>query len=324
MPRPGPHGPLDSLILITISILIISHQDFQLKIQCRRKSLQLVFPSIMNTDQQATAAEEVNKARKELDKVREELNNFKAIQQVPSYFEDSTTEYFLFLTQQVKDRAAELKDREAALIALAQLEFQKAESSKPPSNKRARSGSSQSTQLTQTSFRQRIVARDGVCLITGKEQESCQAAHIIAKCNFNIYDIQANKLWDERFPNCCDNPEHRVMDTRNGLLLWNPIHTAFDNFELTIRKEENIFKVETQDFIGSQLIHSFNGRTIQFNSERRHEWPREEFLKFHNECFDARSVALKAAAEESSDDEQYQETLAESVKKSKVWLEQTV
>jgi hypothetical protein len=251
------------------------------------------------------------------------LNNFKA-ENPKAFFDIEKKEYFTFLTQQVKDREAALKDRAAELISLSQLEFQKkASSTKPPpsGSKRARSGSSKSTQLTQPSFRQRIIVRDKVCVITGKEQESCQAAHIIAKCNFTINDIQANKLWDEKFPGCCDNPEHRVMDVRNGLLLWNPIHTAFDNFELTLRKEGNVFKVETQTLIGSQLILSYNGKTIQFNAERRHEWPREEFLKFHNECFDDRSVALRAAAEEYSDEEEYEDR--ESVKKSKAWLEQT-
>jgi hypothetical protein len=263
----------------------------------------------MNT---ATAAEEVNKAIKELDNAREDLNTFKA-ENPMAFFDIEKKEYLTFLTQQVKDRAAELEKREAALISLSQLEFQKTENSKPPSgSKRARSGSSKSTQLSQSSFRQRIVARDKVCVISGEKAENCQAAHIIAKCNFTIHDIQANKLWDERFPNCCATPELRVMDVRNGLLLWNPIHTAFGNFELTIRKEGDVFKVVTQIIVGSQLIHSFNGRIIQFDPERG---PREEFLKFHNECFDDRSAALRAAAEEYSDEEEYEDR--ESVK---VWL----
>ena len=51
----------------------------------------------------------------------------------------------------------------------------------------------------------------------------------------------------------------------------------------------------------------------------------EEFLKFHNECFDDKKVALTAAAEEYSDEEEeYKEALLESVKKSKIWLDQTV
>ena len=118
----------------------------------------------MNT---VTAAEEVNKAKKELDNAREEFNTFKA-DNPKAFFDIEKKEYFTFLNQQVKDRAAELKDREAALISLSQLEFQKTENTKPPSgSKRARSGLSKSTQLSQHSFRQRIIVRDKVCVITG-------------------------------------------------------------------------------------------------------------------------------------------------------------
>jgi hypothetical protein len=173
-----------------------------------------------------------------------------------------------------------------------------------------------------------VVSRDKVCVISGKEQESCQAAHIIAKCNFTVGDTQAKKLWDERFANCCENPDFRVMDIRNGLLLWNPIHTAFDNFDLTILKNGAIYKVQTQILTGSQQIHAYNGKTIEFNKELQHEWPREEFLKFHNECFEDRRVQLTAAAEEygSDNEDSYPETLAElaeSVRKSKTWLSNT-
>ncbi len=276
------------------------------------------------------ASDELQKASDELQKAREKLNAFEALHPNAFFEEGNQKEYFTFLTQQVEKRAAELKDREAALIELAKLETQRAESAKPPSNskKRARSGSSQSGQLTQVSFRQRVVSRDKVCVISGEREVNCQAAHIIAKCNFTVGDTQAKKLWDERFANCCENPEFRVMDTRNGLLLWNPIHTAFDSFDLTIRKADNVYKVETQPLSGSADIHAYNGKTIEFNKELQHEWPREEFLKFHNECFDEKGVQLTAAAEEygSDNEDSYPETLAEvveSVRKSKIWLSNT-
>jgi len=273
----------------------------------------------MDYSQRILAAEEqVNKASKEVDRARDELNSFKASQQVPPYFEGGSKEYFTFLNQQVKDRELTLKDRTAELITFSQLEIQTSSG-----NKRARSRSSQSGQLTQPVFRQRIVARDNVCVITGVGQEHCQAAHIVAQRNFTINDIQANTLWDDKFPGCCDNPEHRVMDVRNGLLLSNPLHTAFDNFEFTIRKDGDSYKVETQTLVGSRLIDSLNGRIVEFNPERRHEWPRDEFLQFHNRCFEIKSIALRAAAEECSDEEEYDERL-ESVKKSKIWLEQMV
>ena len=65
------------------------------------------------------AEEVVFKAGKELDKAKAKLESFETIQQVPSYFEGSPKEFFLFLTQQVKDREAALEKREAALINLA-------------------------------------------------------------------------------------------------------------------------------------------------------------------------------------------------------------
>ena len=278
------------------------------------------------------AKKEVNKAIEELDKAKTKFKTFEDTQKVPSYFEGGSKEYFTFLTQQVKDRAAELKNREAALkdreaasISLSQLEFQKASSTKPP--KRARSGSSyQSTQLSQDSFRKRVVARDKVCVLSKMDSKFCEAAHIIAKCNFTVNDIQAKKLWDQKFPGCCDNPEHRVMDIRNGILLAKWIHDAFDVFELTIRKEGAIYKVETQLIVGSPELLSFNGKTIQFDTDKKHEWPREEFLNFHNECFDDKKALLEAASEEYTDQEYEDDTLAEraeSVKKSNIWLEHT-
>jgi phosphoglycerate-specific signal transduction histidine kinase len=92
----------------------------------------------------AQAGSELEKARDELQKAREKLTFFETEPQVPSFFGGNQNQYFTFLTQQVKDRAAELKDREAALkdraaelkdreaalIELTKLETQRA---KPPS-----------------------------------------------------------------------------------------------------------------------------------------------------------------------------------------------
>jgi hypothetical protein len=267
------------------------------------------------------ARDELEKARDELEKARDELNAFEALHPNAFFEEGNQKEYFTFLTQQVEKREAALKDREAALIELR---------NKPTSGKkRSRSASSRSGGgLSQDAFRQRVVARDKVCVISGMGQEYCQAAHIIAQCNFTVNDTQAKKLWDERFPNCCNEQDHRVMDVRNGILLSLPIHKAFDNFDLTIRKDDNVYKVETQTLNGSAEIHAYNDHTIEFNKELQHEWPREEFLKFHNECFEDRRVQLTAAAEEygSDNEDSYPETLAEvveSVRKSKTWLSNT-
>ena len=73
----------------------------------------------------AAAEEEVNKARRELDKARDELDNFKEYQKIPVYFGGTASEYFLYLTQQVKERAGEL-------IQLSNLIAKKGESSWTP------------------------------------------------------------------------------------------------------------------------------------------------------------------------------------------------
>ena len=66
-------------------------------------------------------------------------------------------------------------------------------------------------------------------------------------------------------------------------------------FDLTIRKEGAFYKAETQLIVGSSELLTYNGKIIQFDSDKKHEWPREEFLSFHNECFDDRKVFLEAA-----------------------------
>ena len=87
----------------------------------------------------AAAEEEVNKARRELDKARDELDNFKEYQKIPVYFGGTASEYFLYLTQQVKERADELKERAdelkeraGELIQLSNLIAKKGESSWTP------------------------------------------------------------------------------------------------------------------------------------------------------------------------------------------------
>jgi hypothetical protein len=158
-------------------------------------------------------------------------------------------------------------------------------------------------------------------------EEYCEAAHIVAKCNFAVNDFQAKKLWDERFPNSCAIQEHRVMDVRNGILLSAPIHKAFDSFEFTIRKGENgQFRVETDPFTVPKILDSVNMKKIFKIDSNKKDWPGEDFLKFHNECFEAKveMAKMKAAADEyDSDHDESNETvavMAESIKKAQEWL----
>ena len=156
--------------------------------------------------QQLTAAEEeVNSARVELAKARAKQDSFEATEQMPSYFDGTPKEFFTFLIEQVEKREAALEKREAALekreaalIELSKLGIQNKDRSLPPSGaKRLRSSSASSQKsagLTQASFRQKIVARDKTCVISGIAEEFCDAAHIVAKCNFAVNDFQSNIL----------------------------------------------------------------------------------------------------------------------------------
>ena len=167
--------------------------------------------------------------------------------------------------------------------------------------------------------------RDQNCVISGVSADFCEAAHIVAKCNFTVNDFQAKKLWDERFPNCCANEEHRVMDVRNGILLSMPIHKAFDKFQFTIRKLENDkFAVELDPFTAPKHMYSIETKKIfKLDPKKKTDWPGEEFLKFHNECFDAKKAKMMAAADEyGSDYDDSNETIAimaESIKKAHYW-----
>lgn len=286
----------------------------------------------MNTDQRATAAEEVNKARKELDKAREELNSFKA-DNPKAFFDIEKKEYFTFLTQQVEKREAALKDRAAELIALAQIEREERGQNNSKKRKAASMTSrSSGGELNQDSFRKRLLDRDIECVLTGRGKLECDACHIVPWVYFQRHDLIGKKVFDIVFPFSCDNPEYRIMDVRNGILMWHVLHNSFDKFDFTIIKIRGIYTVKTleehefEEGMDKELLKTvfgLNGKNITFNTDRQNEWPGDKFLKFHNECFDARRVAFRAAAEEYPDNE-YDETLAESIKKSKVWLEQTV
>jgi hypothetical protein len=133
-------------------------------------------------------------------------------------------------------------------------------------------------------------------VISGATKD-CQAAHIVAKCNFTPSDVQGNIFWDKQFPGCCFEPSHRVMDVRNGILLATWIHTAFDNYEFTICKKEDIFVVKTQTMTGLPELHQFDGKMLALPQDKRYAWPRGEFLHIHNLGFEQKKLDLMAAAE---------------------------
>ena len=177
--------------------------------------------------------------------------------------------------------------------------------------------------MSQPAFRTRIVERDQKCAISGMDAKYCEACHIVPKRIFQKNGIPEKKLWDKQFPNGCVQPDYRVMDVRNGILLSVPIHHAFDSFDLTIVKTKSLkFKVLTNPFADlSPEISNYDGIEIQFNPDKPNEWPGDLFLRFHNECYETKKENLQAAGEPSDDSFQ---TLAElncSVSKVESWFE---
>jgi hypothetical protein len=181
--------------------------------------------------------------------------------------------------------------------------------------------------MSQNAFRKRVVERDGKCLISETEADDCQACHIIPKRIFEKNEIPERKIWDERFPYGCVEPHHRVMDVRNGILLAFSIHVAFDMLDLTIVKtSSHKYKVVTNELSNlSAKIINYNGKEIQFNPEKQNEWPCDDFLKFHNECYETKKNMMEAAAEPvENEEENSAQTLAErgfSASKVEWWFE---
>ena len=258
---------------------------------------------------------------------------------MPSYFDGTPKEFFTFLIEQVekreaalKDRAAELKDREVALRETAKM---------LGASKKRKAGSIASSgrglgELSQESFRKRLLERDlNTCVLTGREKFECDACHIVP---FDYIQKHDKKVFDLVFPSSCDNGEHRIMDVRNGILMWKVLHSPFDSFYFTIIRSETssdpTYTVKTQDEdllkAGGveagmiNIIIPLDRMVLQFNRDKPNERPGEKFLKFHNECFEAKEFVLKAAADEyDSEQDESNETvavMAESIKKAQEWL----
>ena len=123
--------------------------------------------------------------------------------------------------------------------------------------------------MSQPSFRTRIVERDQKCVISGMDAKYCEACHIVPKRIFQKNGIPEKKIWDKQFSNGCVQPDHRVMDVRNGILLSVPIHHAFESFDLTIVKTKSLkFKVLTNPFANlSAEIRNYDGKEIAFHSD---------------------------------------------------------
>ncbi|KAI8897089.1 hypothetical protein BC833DRAFT_621552 [Globomyces pollinis-pini] len=208
------------------------------------------------------------------------------------------------------------------------------------------SRASNSSELYQQAFRTRIIKRDiNGCVFTETTELECDACHIVPWAYFQNHDLVGKEVFDTIFPQSCDNPDHRIMDVRNGILMCRSFHQAFDRFEFTILRKENSengttvirYVVETlplDEFPAAdsdamkqlqQKIHSFKGKEISFNSLKPNEWPGGKFLAFHNKCFYKKREEwkMKAQAEPQELNEDSGQTMAErseTTRKVKSWL----
>jgi hypothetical protein len=167
---------------------------------------------------------------------------------------------------------------------------------------------------------------------------------------FQKNDLVGKKVFNIVFPYSCDESEHRIMDVRNGILMWGVLNAPFDKFYFTIlkkTKKENAktivyYVVETlaaHEFPDSKsraakelqlVIIALNGKEIFFDIAKQNEWPGEKFLKFHNECFYQKKEDMKleaqAEAQELKEDDSSQTLIAErleSSQKVKSWFSVT-
>ncbi|KAI8892874.1 hypothetical protein BC833DRAFT_610415 [Globomyces pollinis-pini] len=212
-------------------------------------------------------------------------------------------------------------------------------------SKRARSASSvasrasNSTELNQDSFRERILARDtNGCVLTGKDEVECQACHIVPWVYFQKYDLVGQEIWNSLFPFSCFNPTHQVMDVRNGILMWGPLNAQFYKFAFTIIKKGSIYEVEAlrEDEMETPkkrsakslqiTVAKLDGKQFKFDNDKQDTWPGEKFLQLHNRIFHKKREAnrLKAQVEvQKMSEEDSSQTTAdereESIVKVKNW-----
>jgi hypothetical protein len=196
---------------------------------------------------------------------------------------------------------------------------------------------SNGSEMNQPSFRRRILSRDKVCVLTGHGKLGSDACHIIPYVYFQKLDFVGKRIWDEFFPYSCDNPEHRVMDVRNGILMYSPLNGSFDKFDFTIIRTLDQYKVETlrEDEFDEEtdkellaLILGLDKKELFFNPDKKNEWPSEILLKFHNACFrvkreQRKQMKAQAEAQELEEDNSAQTIagIAEATSTIRKWLE---
>ncbi|TPX52175.1 hypothetical protein CcCBS67573_g09920 [Chytriomyces confervae] len=171
------------------------------------------------------------------------------------------------------------------------------ESDKPSSSSK-RSIVLKLDQKEQAAFKDKIVARDQRCVLTGSEPITCEAAHIIPWRFHRDNEAQ----WEQEYEPHCRNPSDAAFDVRNGILLRNDLNRLYDLHLFTIEFSAGEYQVtvsELDKWISAEL-QSYDGKIVAFTGNPD-EWPAVEFLKHHNRIFKFRQKKLKAAAETEND-----------------------
>nr|ODN86712.1 hypothetical protein L203_03960 [Cryptococcus depauperatus CBS 7841] len=88
---------------------------------------------------------------------------------------------------------------------------------------------SKRTSFQQSEFRYSILARDGVCIVSGEYYRSCEAAHIVPFSRPDLY-VRLSRPWDTSFR----------YDASAGLLLRHDLRQEFDNLTLSFYEKVRI------------------------------------------------------------------------------------
>ncbi|KAI8895955.1 hypothetical protein BC833DRAFT_630956 [Globomyces pollinis-pini] len=158
------------------------------------------------------------------------------------------------------------------------------------SNSDSKRSSAGRNSTIQNKFREKLIARDKVCVISGNE--TVEACHIIPY----RFPSDNSGIWCQKYNRFCFDRDEGISDVRNGILLSKCFHNRFEKYQFTIIFEENLYKIK----VGAIPIpHLENGKVLSFptgedsnGNEWKDQWPAPEFLKWHNDNFDKNSFKL--------------------------------
>ncbi|KAJ3256618.1 hypothetical protein HK103_005272 [Boothiomyces macroporosus] len=274
------------------------------------------------------AKEDMKKAKIQLEKAIEEGKPESILASLKSLYEGAVSN----LTRLGQEKTELLKEKQMIFSTINNA----TELTTP--RKRTRSASSgvsvksNKSELTQDAFKKRVRSRDdNCCVFTRKGVMESDACHIVGKEFFQKNDFQqtiiSDKIFDMAFPESCAIMEHRIMDVRNGILMWKPLHEAFDSYYFTIVKGDDCtysvitlptYLIDSDNKELQLEVEKLSNRKFSYSDEKKEQAPGEKFLKFHNYIFEKNKLRLQAKAEDMElEDEDSVQTIAMEIAESK-------